>query len=188
MIFNAHVLDIVSSGFSLTSTIYSIKNNKLTWPTSLIAIVIGIFLYYQKGLYGDMGLHVVYIIMAIYGWYQWQHGGKNHSKLSITSISIKATIVLIIIALIGIFGLYELLHLRTNSNVPLWDASITIISLIADYMMCRRFIQCWFVWGFVDALFSGIYFYKNIPAHALLYAFYTTLAIIGYLNWRKKML
>jgi len=60
------------------------------------------------------------------------------------------------------------------------------MSLVADFLMCRRIIQCWHLWFIVDCLFAAMYFYKDIPAHGLLYTFYVGLAVIGYLKWQKQ--
>lgn len=186
MYINPHILDVAGSFFGLTSTVYSIKNKSLTWPTSLIAICIGIVLYFHKGLYGDTGLHIIYFVLALYGWFQWQYGGKNRSPKKISHLSIKLTWILGFLLLLGISALATFLHFYTDSKVPIWDATSTMISLMANFLMCRRIIQCWHLWFVADGLFAGMYFYKDIPVHGLMYTLYVGLAIAGYLNWKKQ--
>lgn len=186
MIINPHILDVVGSVFSLISTVYSVKNNSRTWPTSLIAICIGIVLYFNKGLYGDMGLHVIYLALALYGWFQWQYGGRNHTKLPISHLTPKIACILGVILLCGISALAAFLNFYTDSKIPVWDSSTTMLSLVADFLMCRRIIQCWHLWFVVDGLFAAMYFYKDIPVHGVMYTLYVGLAIIGYLKWQKQ--
>jgi len=184
---NTHLLDITGASLSFLSTFFSLRVNILTWPFSIAAVLIGITLYSYKGLYGDAALHLVYLVLSIYGWYQWKFGGKKYTKLPITSLSPKMILSLSYIAIAGIAVVAAILYFGTNSKVPLWDASVTVISLIAEWMTCKKIIQNWIVWFFVDILFTGIYFYKDIPAHGILHAGYLIMAIVGYFSWRQLM-
>ncbi len=180
-------LDITAATFGFIATIFYIKINKHAWPLSLVAILIGMFLYMHKGLYGDFMLHCIYLISIFYGWYEWRHGGKDKKEIPISSLSAKLTLLLTIIAIVGIAGLSAFLKYKTNSQVPYLDATTTILSLIAQWMICRKIIQCWFLWFFVDFMFTGLYFYKGLPAHGVLNTIYLGMAVAGYINWRRQM-
>jgi nicotinamide mononucleotide transporter len=39
----------------------------------------------------------------------------------------------------------------------------------------------------VDVVTCGLYYYKDIPFKASLYALYVIIAVFGYLKWRKMM-
>lgn len=180
-------LDITAAACGFLATIFFIKINKYAWPLSLVAIAIDIFLYMHKGLYGDFMLQCVYLISVFYGWYEWLYGGKNKKELPISSMSVKLTLVLTLIAVVGIAGLTAFLKYKTNSQVPYLDATTTILSLIAQWMICRKIIQCWFLWFFVDAIYVGLYFFKGLPAHGVLNTIYVSMAVAGYITWRRQM-
>jgi nicotinamide mononucleotide transporter len=82
-------------------------------------------------------------------------------------------------------AIYGLLVSFTDSTVPFWDALTTALSVVAMWMLSRKYIEQWLVWGVVDAVTVGLYLYKEIPLTAALYALYTVLAVAGWLRWRK---
>jgi nicotinamide mononucleotide transporter len=43
------------------------------------------------------------------------------------------------------------------------------------------------VWIVVDIVTSALYFYKDIPFKASLYALYVVIAVFGYFKWKKMM-
>ena len=61
----------------------------------------------------------------------------------------------------------------------------TALSVVAMWMLSRKYIEQWVVWGVVDAITVGLYIYKEIPLTSGLYALYTVLAVVGYLRWRR---
>lgn len=180
-----NILDIIGAIGSFLATAAYIKVNLWAWPLSLCALFINISLYYQKGIYGDTVLHIVYLIFTLYGWYQWKSGTKEHQSLPITSINITQILVLIPISIGSIYVIFYLLQNYTDSQIPFWDAVTTILSLIAQWMVCRKIIENWFLWLVIDGIYLGMYFHKSIPAHALLRIVYFAMAVVGYWHWRK---
>jgi nicotinamide mononucleotide transporter len=73
----------------------------------------------------------------------------------------------------------------TNSTVPYADAFTTSLSIIAMWMLSRKYVEQWLVWLVVDIITCGLYIYKEIPITGSLYTVYSCLAIVGYLRWRK---
>lgn len=182
-----HALDIIGSIFSLICTLYYVRANVLAWPTGLVASSLNIILYFYSGLYGDMSLEGFYFLSTFYGWYIWLRGGAHHQQREITRITAKHALILVLITVIGIEAVHFYLAHYTNSQVPYWDATTTVISLVAQWLICRKIIECWYLWFIVDAMYVGLYFYKGIDAHSILLVIYVGLAVAGYLRWRKLL-
>jgi nicotinamide mononucleotide transporter len=83
--------------------------------------------------------------------------------------------------------IYWLLVTYTNSNVPLADSFTTALSLIGIWALAHKYLEQWFIWIAVDVVTSVLYFYKDIPFKASLYALYVIIAIFGYMKWRRMM-
>ena len=93
---------------------------------------------------------------------------------------------------VGVFALlwgamYCGLRFLTDSTVPLADAFTTALSIVAMWMLARKYLEQWIAWIAVDAVCVGLYAYKGIYLYAVLYAIYTVIALIGYRNWRRMM-
>ncbi|MGM9859561.1 MAG: nicotinamide riboside transporter PnuC, partial [Muribaculaceae bacterium] len=68
---------------------------------------------------------------------------------------------------------------------PVADAFTTALSIVALWMMARKYTQQWLAWMVVDAVSVGLYIYKGIYFYASLYAIYTVIAWFGYVKWRR---
>lgn len=82
-------------------------------------------------------------------------------------------------------GLYLLLTRFTDSTVPFWDAGTTAASIVAMWMLSRKYVEQWLVWLVVDVVTVWLYAYKGISFTAGLYTLYSLLAVAGYLRWRR---
>lgn len=180
-------LDPIGSTCSTASTVLYVLASWLAWPVSLMAILINGYLYATSGLYADTVKECIYLCLSLYGWYEWLRGGKGHQPVAISHIPWRVFRRLMVVFLIGTAVSYGALHYGTSSKVPLWDASTTVLSLIAEWMVCRKYLQNWIVWGVVDALYIGLYLLKGLPAHALEMAIYVLVAAVGYWYWQRKM-
>jgi nicotinamide mononucleotide transporter len=71
--------------------------------------------------------------------------------------------------------------------VPWSDAFTTALSIIAMWMLARKYAEQWLAWLVVDAVCVALYIYKGIYFYATLYAIYTVIAYIGYRKWLRMM-
>jgi nicotinamide mononucleotide transporter len=178
-----HALDITGSIFSFLSTLFYVLASVWAWPIGIVATLINGSLYGITGIYGDMSLEVIYFISMFYGWYQWRRGGKQHKALPVTRLTPNLSGILAAIGVGGTVVAYFILKNYTNSHVPALDASTTAFSLIAQWMTCKKILECWMVWFCVDAVYVGLYIYKGIPFHSVLLFVYLGMAIAGYIRW-----
>jgi len=157
------------------------------WIVGLIMPCVHGYLYYISGLYADCAMNGYYILAGIYGWLIWTHGTKKNKILEITHTPLKVIPSIIGIYVLVHIAIYLFLVKLTNSTVPFWDSTTTALSIIAMWMLSRKFVEQWLVWIVVDGITVGLYIYKGIPYTAGLYALYTILAIAGYLRWKKEI-
>lgn len=182
-----NLLDPIGASFSLIATYLFVRANKYAWLVSLNSITINIFLYFSKGIYGDSSLEVFYLMSTFYGWYLWTHSGDDKQGMTISSITLKHALSLLLIAIVTIPGLAWLLQTYAHSQVPYYDASTTILSLIGQWLMCRKIIQTWILWFVIDALYVMLFMIKGSPFHSFGHFIYVGLAILGYFRWQKLM-
>lgn len=180
--------------FGLLAVWYLIKESVLTWPAGILYVLVSFVVFWKIQLYGDLLLHVIFLILNIYGWYFWVFGKKkNEGELPITTYSLKQNLVLFTLSLLGIllFGLFlDNVHLIWKhiapAALPYWDATTSILSITGIWLMTKKKIENWYYWFAVDVLACGIYFYKSIYFYSFLYGLYIIMAISGYLAWKKS--
>lgn len=162
------------------------KGNIWNWPVGLANNLFFAVLFWKARLFADFGLQGVYLILGFYGWYEWLRGGKNHTRLAISRSSRSEWIVIAVFLVLGTWGLRELLH-AVNGSAPLWDALTTALSLVAQYLLCRKRIENWFFWIAADVIYVPLYLSKQLPLTALLYGGFLVLCVIGWRRWRKEL-
>ena len=184
----AHWLDIVTTILGLAYILLEYRASAWMWLVGFLMQSLGIVLYYQKGLYADCCMEFYYLGVTIYGWWRWVKPKANSQKLIAISRFPKKLILpwLVIIAVVWAI-IYWLLVTFTNSNVPLADSFTTALSIIGIWALAHKFLEQWFIWIAVDVVTCVLYFYKDIPFKAGLYALYVVIAVFGYFKWRKMM-
>ena len=184
----AHWLDIVTTILGLAYILLEYRASAWMWLVGFLMQSLGIVLYYQKGLYADCCMEFYYLGVTIYGWWRWVKPKANSQKPIAISRFPKKLIIpwLTIIAVVWAI-IYWLLVTFTNSNVPLADSFTTALSIIGIWALAHKFLEQWFIWLAVDVVTCVLYFYKDIPFKASLYALYVVIAVFGYFKWRKMM-
>jgi nicotinamide mononucleotide transporter len=187
-----HWLDIVTTLLGLAYILFEYKASRWMWLVGFLMQVLGIVLYFQKGLYADCGMEFYYLAMTIYGYWKWVRPEKSLNSKPSTPLPIrhfpKKLILPWMLVIAAIWGIiYWILVTFTNSNVPLADSFTTALSIVGIWALAHKYLEQWFIWIAVDVVTCGLYFYKDIPFKASLYGLYVIIAIFGYFNWRKKM-
>ena len=67
----AHWLDIVTTILGLAYILLEYKASVWMWIVGFLMQVLGIVLYYQKGLYADCGMEFYYLTVTVYGYWRW---------------------------------------------------------------------------------------------------------------------
>ena len=184
----AHWLDIVTTVLGLAYILLEYRASAWMWLVGFLMQSLGIVLYYQKGLYADCGMEFYYLAVTVYGWWRWVKPKANSPKpIAISRFPKKLILPWLAIIVVVWAIIYWLLVTFTNSNVPLADSFTTALSIIGIWALAHKFLEQWFIWIAVDVVTCVLYFYKDIPFKAGLYALYVVIAVFGYFKWRKMM-
>lgn len=163
------------------------QQNIWGWFWAIISSTIYGVIYWKFQLYSDMELQIVFILLSIYGWYQWLFGGNQKTELPVSRMPQKLISVCLLVWL-AFTGLSGYLHGKyTDASLPYIDSSLTAISLIAQWMMAKKYIDNWILWIVANVGYVGMYFFKGLHGTSLLYVLLLVLAIKGYTDWRKSI-
>lgn len=172
------------------------KANIYLWLVSIIMPAIYLYIFYVAGLYADFAINIYYLLIAIYGWLAWKYGFKLFSLkkennrvevLKISSIPKKLWIRLFLVYALLQLLITWVLVTYTNSDVPWLDSFTTSVSIIAMWLLARKYVEQWLVWIIVDVVCVGLYIYKDLYFTSALYALYAIIAVFGYFKWRSIM-
>ena len=140
----------------------------------------------------ESALNVYYLVMAIFGWWQWRYGSsqKNSSdektELEISSWGMyQHAIAIVLIAALTFLSGYFLQN-NTGAALPYVDSFTTWAAVITTWMVTRKILENWLYWIVIDVVGIWLYSERGLYLYAVLFVAYTIIAIFGYLKWRRK--
>ncbi|MBA4411641.1 MAG: nicotinamide riboside transporter PnuC [Bacteroidota bacterium] len=180
-------IEILGAILGIIYVFFSIRQNIWTWPVGLLTSVLYIWVFFVSKLYADMGLQMYYVVISIYGWYEWLHGNRtNHSEsIKVSRLSLKLGFVLSLVSLFIFILIWLILKNYTDSPVPVADSLATALSIVATWMLARKILEHWLVWIFIDIFSIGLFWYKDLVPTIFLFVVYTVMAIVGFIEWKK---
>jgi nicotinamide mononucleotide transporter len=182
-----HKLEYVAAVFGIASVYLSAKQNIWSWPTTIVNVTLYAFVFHSSRLYAAMGLQVMFVIISIYGWYQWLYGGRNRTELKVSRTPRRLAVILALIG--GSFALLlgTLLYRTTNAALPFLDSALSSASLVAQWMLTRKLLENWLVWIAVDVVYVGMFLASSLAVTAGLYFVFLVLCIMGYRQWKASL-
>jgi nicotinamide mononucleotide transporter len=179
--------EAVSVVFGVISVWLTARENVWCWPTGLVNVGLAIVVFAQARLYADMGLQVVYVAACLYGWWAWLHGGQDHGELKVSRVPLWLGAGLAAAGILFAAGLGKLLQEYTNAALPFLDSTLTSFSLVAQWMLTRKWIENWVVWLAVDVVYVGMFVFKGLYLMAGLYGVFLGLAVMGLHAWGRSL-
>ena len=156
---------------------------KIAWFFAFISSALYVYLCFSSKLYLDSFLQFFYVLAAIYGWMQWNKTDLNE-KLS--KKTIRFHLSAIGICLVLSFSIGWIMKTFTDQASPYLDATITITSLFATYLVARKIIDNWVYWIFIDLACIPIFYSRGLYLTSILYLIYAIIAIVAFFKWNKE--
>lgn len=112
---------------------------------------------------------------------------KKKEHVPVTRSSIKLLLQVSAAAILIYGAIIFILLNYTDSDVPVMDSLTTSLSIVATWMLAKKYIEHWLIWIFTDLVSAGLYVYKELWPTVILFIVYTVMAFIGYLEWKKSL-
>jgi nicotinamide mononucleotide transporter len=178
-------IELFAAALGVLAVWLTVKQNPLCWPIGLVMVLIYSWIFYDYKLYSNMLLQVVYAGVQVYGWWQWTRGGMADNGRPVSDLGHRQVLAgLVIGAVIGV-SLGAAMSTWSDATQPWLDAFLTGFSLVAQWWMANKRVQCWPLWIVLDVIFVGLFVYQGLYLTAGLYALFTLLAIQGWWQWRR---
>lgn len=180
-------IEAVAAAFGILSVYLSTRQIVWSWPTALINLSLYAAYFFAERLYALTVLQGVFIAISIYGWYEWLHGGAQHSALRVSRIPVRLALALTGLGAVTWVALIYALRRFTEDPSPVIDAALTTMSLIAQWMMARKYVECWLLWTAVNLVSVPFFLIRGDLPTAIQYLVFLGLAPWGYVQWRASL-
>lgn len=163
----------------------AVRQNSLCWYCAFASTAIYTALFWDVQLLMESALNVYYMAMAIYGWWQWRHGGQQDSALPVRRWGIKQhSLTFAAIAAITLVS-GTLLSRYTEAAWPYVDSFTTWASVITTFMVARKILENWLYWMVINSTSIFLFIDRGLYLTALLLVSYLIISIFGLINWQK---
>lgn len=179
-------LEIVAFWLSIAMVLANFRVHVVAWPLAIASSAMYALLFADSKLYGEASLQIVFIVVAVWGWWQWLRGtGADGAPLRVHRLSARqrwaaaaATLALWPVLALG-------LRRYTDTDVPWLDALPTVGSLLGQFLLGRKLLENWAVWLAVNVASVGLFAVKGLWLTVILYAVFAALSVAGWRAWRR---
>lgn len=200
-------IEAVGTVFGLLCIWLASKEKTINYPFGLINVSLFAVIFFQIQLYGLLLLQLFFFCANVYGWYAWTHPTDSGKPLQVRWLSKQRLLLTVAIAIAGIgllaryidpvfsalatcavstlnlLGANLALPELAADEFPLWDAMITVLSLIAQVLMTRKYVENWLLWVLVNLISVGVYAAQGVYAMAIEYTILLFIAGNGAREW-----
>jgi nicotinamide mononucleotide transporter len=163
------------------------------WFFAFVSTALFTVVFFEAALSFSMALNIYYMVMAGYGYWQWQQGttGGSEPALSVQPRPLRfhlwviAAGSIISAVLIGFTSADSANADWLNTNwINALDIVMSVFSVLTTVMVAHKVYENWFYWMVINALAVIIYSASGLTVSAGLFVVYILFAIYGWREWR----
>lgn len=178
-------LEIFGFTTGVACVLLAARRRRLNFVYGVASALVFMVVFFNVALYADMALQVVFIVLGVTGWIGWSRSQADDSLVATQRTPVTAIPLLIGAFLVATGVLTYVLENFTDSQTALADAATTAGSLVAQFMLNKRWIETWFVWIAVDIAYIGLYIHKELFITGALYLVFIGICVNGLVTWRR---
>lgn len=146
---------------------------------------------FQNGLFGEVVLNAGYYLpMQFIGYFMWRNR-INDGIVEMKKMTSRNFAIMIIVAIVGILSYGYGLSLISTQNTPYIDSTTTVLSVIAMWLMAKRYAEQWTLWIIVNIFSIIMWSYRfgtGIEGSInmiIMWSAYLVNSVYGYYKWNK---
>ena len=118
-------LETIAVLLGVAYLLLAMRENSLCWYCAFVSTGIYIWIFGDVSLYMESALNAYYMLMAVYGWYQWQRGGNSSNGIQLCYWQLNQHLLAIGLVLILSLLSGYLLTQNTDARMPYIDSFTT---------------------------------------------------------------
>jgi len=182
---SASPYELAAVALGLAYIVLAIRQHRACWIAGGASPAIYIIVFLKAGLLLQAALQVAYVALSVYGWMAWRAGGDLPARPQAWPLSKHLLAVLAV--LLATAASTPLLAQYTDAPAPLADSLGTWASVVATWLLARRYLETWFWWMVIDSGLATLFASQGLIFTAGLYLAYAVLAIAGWRAWRRSL-
>ena len=182
---SAVLMEIFAVLFAIIYLLLAVKQDVRCWYAAILSSSLYFFIMLSAKLYMEAYLQIFYILMAVYGWLQWNKVNVNKTKFIVRTWSIKQHVIVISMILMFAYISGSLLNIYTKAALPFIDAFTTWGAIVATYMAAKKLLENWIYWFVIDSISILLFLTRELYLTSILFFVYLIIIYFGYRSWTK---
>jgi nicotinamide mononucleotide transporter len=179
-------IELTAAALALVYVPLAIGQRLSCWIAAFVSSVLYVWVFFSARLYMESLLNVFFAAMAVYGFWQWQHG-KRGGELHVTRWPV-AQHALALLGVVAAAGVNAFLLARfTAAANPFIDSMLAWSSVFTTFLVARKVYENWYWWLVIDSVSLCLYFTRHLYLTMLLYGVYVILCVVGMREWRRSL-
>ena len=178
--------ELIAVVLAVAYLLLAVKEHIACWYAAFVSTAIFLVLFFEVSLYMDAALQVYYLIMAVYGWYEWKWGDKGESPLPISIWPLKYHVIAISAVAVATTISAVLLTRYTSDQLPWLDSFTTWGAIVTTWMVARKVLDNWPYWLIIDGVSIYMYMNRGLYFTAFLFVLYVIIIGFGWIAWIKS--
>ncbi len=178
------IIEWLAVGFGLAYLILAMREHVACWAMAFISTSLFLWLFWEAKLVMESALQVYYLLMAVYGYWQWTSGEQGHERKIQTLGPSQHAVIIASISILTLSSGYWLGH-NTDAVQPYLDSFTTWGAIITTYLVTIKILENWLYWIVIDLASMQLYANSELWVTVGLFGLYVVLAVLGYRTWRQ---
>jgi nicotinamide mononucleotide transporter len=181
------ILEWIGAASGLICVYLTARRSLWCWPVGLISVMAYGCFFVRIQLYADSALQGFYLVTGILGWYHWARGGPDHGIAPIQVLNFRQRLWIGLMLFLWVPCVSFLLARYTSASYPFLDTLTASLSVAAQILLMRKFLDSWVLWIAVDLLSLFLYAAKEAYVTMVLYAIFLVMATAGWISWKRAL-
>ena len=165
---------------------YQYKANPKLWIYGMFMSILYIIVFFHAKVYFWAAINVYYLVIQLYSIFNWNKVKQSDdTPTGIKRFPIKKIWILVLITAVLSFVLSIIAIKYLDSEIPIPEAISTAMSVVAMYLLSKKYIEHWLIWIVVDFFYMIYNVVLGLYPTMVLYVVYTIVAVMGFFKWRQ---
>ncbi|CAL9592463.1 nicotinamide mononucleotide transporter family protein [Streptomyces sp. enrichment culture] len=178
--------DMIGNVIGLLALALGWRRSLWTWPAQFLSGLILFAAFATAHLSGSAGKQIVVMLVAAWGFAQWNRGRQQaqDGSIAVRFATGRERLLLAGAAAAGTLAVGGLFTLYPSLSWDPWpDAYIFVGTIVAMYAQARGMVEFWFAWLLVDLVGVPLNFANGFAFSGFVYVIYGALVLWGLRDW-----
>jgi len=177
--------ELVAVVLAIAYLLLAVRQNRLCWYAAFVSTALYTWLFWEVQLLMESLLNVYYMAMAVYGWWQWRHGGPGDRPLPVQTWPWQRHALVLTGVLAASLVSGALLSRYTQAAWPYLDSFTTWAAVVTTFMVARKVLANWGYWMLINSLNVFLFTDRGMYLTGLLYLAYLVISLFGWASWYR---